>query len=56
MEAFPLLTVYDCNLMYICMKQAWLYYVFKRCDLNSCTVIFVTLSLVVKVLYVTLWY
>ena len=36
------------------MKQAWLYYVlcimFKRCDLNSCIVIFVILNFVVKVL------
>ena len=51
MKASPLFAVNDYNLLiYVWVKQAWLYYVFKRCDLNSCIVIFVTLNFVVKVL------
>ena len=45
MEAFPLLTVIYYNLIYVCVKQAWLYNVscIKPRDFNCCIVIFVTL-------------
>ena len=46
MEAFLLLTVIYYNLIYVCVKQAWLYNVscIKSCDLNCCIVIVVTLK------------
>ena len=53
MEAFPLLTVIDYNLIYVCVKQAWLYNVIsciKPCDFNRCIVIFVTLINIKKII------
>ena len=46
MEAFPPLTVNYYNLIYVCVKQAWLYNVLciKPCDLNCCIANFCNLK------------
>ena len=49
MEAYPLRTVIGYNLIYVCVKQAWLYYVLSVRNLNSCVVIFVNLNFIASV-------